>query len=175
MKLEYGRVKIRQAELRDAEQILLAEKKISLDPGQLFHFPHELKLETFQKKIQELDHHPRGTFVVAEVDGVMVGHGIVEPMQDALVQHVAQLITVVHIGHQGKGIGKRLLENLNSWATACSELEKFETKILSVNQRAINLFAKQGFKEEGRRIRRVKVADDTYVDDVLMGRWILNS
>ncbi len=40
------------------------------------------------------------------------------------------------------------------------------------NTRAINLYRKLGFVEEGRGLRAFKLADGAYYDDIQMVRWV---
>ncbi len=37
--------------------------------------------------------------------------------------------------------------------------------------RAIDLYRRLGFVEEGRRAKGIKIEPEQYVDEVLMGRW----
>jgi RimJ/RimL family protein N-acetyltransferase len=44
--------------------------------------------------------------------------------------------------------------------------------VFATNARAIGLYRKLGFVEEGRRPREVKFGADQYVDDILMYRFV---
>jgi ribosomal protein S18 acetylase RimI-like enzyme len=171
-KLNYQNVKIRAARPEDAKALLEAERHITLEPGQLLSLPHELQVDAFEQKIAHLQDNPHGVYLVAEVDGLVAAHGLLDPSQLKSTSHVAQLSMAVHVGHQGNKLGEKLLVNLKQWACTESKLEKIELHVCSVNTRALSLYKKYSFQEEGRFKRRVKLNDDTYVDQILMGRWL---
>jgi RimJ/RimL family protein N-acetyltransferase len=172
MNRNYLKVAIRQAKEKDATALIDAEKQITLEPGHMVHHPHEISAASFQDKIVHLSDHPRGVYLVAEMDGEIVGHAILDPLKLQAIQHVAHITTTVHLGHQGHGVGQKLTEHLIEWARARTPLEKIELQVRSCNNPAISLFKKVGFQEEGRWLRKVKLSDDQYVDDILMGLWL---
>jgi RimJ/RimL family protein N-acetyltransferase len=72
----------------------------------------------------------------------------------------------------GPGIGEALLRALLEWSANEPELERVELSVFAHNQRALNLYRKLGFEEEGRALRAFKLADGSYYDDVQMVRWV---
>jgi RimJ/RimL family protein N-acetyltransferase len=172
MSRNYLNVVVRQAKAPDAVVLAHAERQITLEPGHFVPQPHELKDETFRDKIGQLSDHPRGVYLVAELDGEVIGHALLDPQNLAALQHVASLIMAVHPGHQGHGIGQKLTQHLIEWARSRTPLEKIEIQVRSCNSPAISLYRKVGFQEEGRFLRRIKLADDQYLDDILMGLWL---
>jgi RimJ/RimL family protein N-acetyltransferase len=172
MSRNYLKVNIRQAKATDAVAMISAAKQITLEPGHIIHQPHELDDVALRDKITQLSDHPRGVYIVAELDGEVIGHAILNPMHLQAINHVANIVTTVHPGHQGHGLGQKLTEHLIQWARSRTPLEKIELQVRSCNNPAISLFKKIGFQEEGRWLRRVKLSDDQYVDDVLMGLWL---
>lgn len=173
MARNYRNVVIRQAKDQDAASLFKAEREIALQkPGHMLTLPHELNDDHFKEKIGQLLDHPRGVYLIAEVDNTIVGHALLDPMQLEATQHVAHLTTAVHQGHQGNGVGQKLTQHLIEWARSRSMLEKIELHVHSINTPAISLYKKIGFQEEGRWLRRVKLGDDQYLDDILMGLWL---
>ena len=51
-------------------------------------------------------------------------------------------------------------------------MEKIELRVRASNDRALALYRRVGFVEEGRFSRRIKLGPDTYLDDVAMGLWV---
>lgn len=172
MSRNYLKVVVRQAKAPDALVLAHAERQITLEPGHFVPQPHEVKDEAFRDKIGQLSDHPRGVYLVAELDGEVVGHAVLDPQNLAALQHVANLTMAVHPGHQGHGIGQKLTQHLIEWARSRTPLEKIEIQVCSCNGAAISLYRKAGFQEEGRFLRRIKLADDQYLDDILMGLWL---
>jgi ribosomal protein S18 acetylase RimI-like enzyme len=172
MSLNYLNVVIRQAKTFDAEALVRAEREITLNPGHMILQPHEIDDGQCRDKIEQLSDHPRGVYLVAEIDKAVIGHAVLDPQKLEAIQHVALMMTAVHPGHQGHGIGQKLTTALIEWAKSRTPLEKIELQVRSTNAPALSLYKKVGFQEEGRRLRRVKLADDQYIDDVLMGLWL---
>lgn len=143
-----------------------AEVEIAKVPGQLVSAPHELTLEAFVAKVQEL--WSEGCYVVAVDAGRIVGHACVERMPLLGLRHVVRLTVVVHPGESGRGIGTALLEHLQRWAVAEPDLRKIELLVRATNTRAISLYQRLGFREEGRFKDRVRLPDGRFVDDIAM-------
>lgn len=149
-----------------------AERAIARTPGLLASRPEELKDEDFKQKILLLSQSETGLFVVAEQDGTLVGHAILDPLKLAVTAHVVVLTIAVHAGYQGRGVGRKLMEHLISWARANPKVDKFELQVRSSNERAIALYKSLGFKEEGRKTRRLKYGPGSYLDDIYMALWV---
>ena len=95
-------ITIRPAEPRDAEAIARGEWATAETPGLLVGRPGEIPLEAFRAKIAELA--LSGCYRVAERDGTVVGHAMLDPMKLAANRHVFHLTIVVHPVHTGAGI-----------------------------------------------------------------------
>lgn len=161
-------ITIRKAKVEDAHAILTAEQEIAETPGYFCSQPNELSKENVIKTISSLAELEKGIYLVAERDGKIVGHAFLEPLHLQSICHVAQLSIGVHHGWQKKGIGTALMEELIAWAKQSMTIEKIELNVRASNSRAIALYKKMGFGEEGRLKRRIKVNKNHYIDDVLM-------
>ena len=71
---------------------------------------------------------------------------------------------------RNKGIGGLLLKELINWADKNPLIEKITLQVFLNNERAIYLYKKSGFQEEGRLIKAIKLDNNKYVDNVLMYR-----
>ncbi len=163
-------VTIRQAIIEDARCIVEAEREIAQEPGYLCSQPSELSEENVKRTIEAA----QGIYLVAEKEGHLVGHAFLKALHLQSLRHVAQLHIVVHKGHQAQGIGTRLMEKLIEWAKQSGTVEKIELNVRASNTRAIALYQKMGFFEEGRLQRRVKLGD-RYIDDILMALHVKGS
>ncbi len=164
--------KIRKAIPADAPILAAAEREIAKIPGRLASRPEELKDENFKGKILSLTSKDTGTYVVLEFDGTIVGHACLEPRDPSALSHVVALTIAVHERHQGNGYGKILMNHLVEWAKANRKVEKFELQVRSSNVRAIKLYESMGFIEEGRKTKRLKIAEGQYLDDIYMALWV---
>jgi RimJ/RimL family protein N-acetyltransferase len=163
---------IRKAKLEDAPALAEAERKIARIPGRLVSRPDELEDEAFREKIAALSASDSGLYVIIERGGKIAGHAILEPRKLAAVSHVVFLTIAIHEGHQGQGLGETLMRYLVDWAKANPRIEKFELQVRSSNTRAIKLYEKLGFVEEGRKTRRLKYGPGDYQDDLYMALWV---
>ncbi len=156
-------ITIRQAKVEDAPFIVAAAKAIAEEPGYFVSLPHEINEEKVRHTIETIE----GIYLVAEKNGHIVGQAFLELLHLQSISHVAQLTIGVHQGHQEKGIGTKLMQTLIEWAKQSSPVEKIELNVRATNTRAIALYKKMGFHEEGRLKKRIKVGD-LYIDDILM-------
>ena len=159
---------IRKAKIEDAHAIVTAEKEIAETPGYFCSQPNELSEQNVIKTIKSFSESEKGIYLVAELNGKIVGHAFLEPLHLQSICHVAQLSIGVHHGWQEKGIGTALMEQLISWAKQSETIEKIELNVRASNNRAIALYKKMEFIEEGRLKNRIKVSPNHYIDDILM-------
>ena len=159
---------LRDARVDDAPTLAAAEREIAGTPGLLVSRPAELRDDAFATRIAELANADNGKYLVAEVDGRIVGHAMLDPLRLSAIRHVVHLTIAVHPGWQGRGIGKALLGALIAWARAAPVVEKIELHVRSTNTNARALYEKLGFTEVGRWKRKIRVGPDEYLDDVAM-------
>lgn len=163
---------IREAKVEDAAILVKAEKEIAKIPGFLVSHPSELIQELFEASIIECNIDHQGKYLVAEKDNQIIAHGFLAPFERKALAHIVALTLVVHVGHQEQGIGKAILGDLIVWAKNSSKIDKIQINVRDGNDRAIGLYKKLGFKEEGRLLKRIKISDDYYLDDIVMGLWV---
>lgn len=161
---------IRQAQSQDAAVIAAAEANIAATPGLLVGVPHEIPLSAYQASIQALQ--TDGLYVVAENGAELAGHLMLDPMGMVRLAHVLRLSIVVYPNYQGQGLGKRLMQHGINWAQQDQRFDKIELNVRATNQRAIRLYQSLGFVEEGRLIKRIKISDGQYLDDIAMGLFV---
>jgi ribosomal protein S18 acetylase RimI-like enzyme len=149
-----------------------AERAIAKVPGLLASRPDEIDDDAVREMIVALDGRGRGNYLVAESAGAVVGHAFLEPLPLAVTAHVVRLTIAVHEGHQERGIGRALMNELLDWARSNPRVEKVELQVRSSNERAIALYRSLGFVEEGRKTRRLKIGPNQYIDDVYMALWV---
>jgi putative acetyltransferase len=134
--------------------------------------PDEIHDDAVRAMIVELNDRGRGSYLVAEHAGTITGHALLEPLLLAVTSHVVRLTIAVHEGHQGRGVGRALMNELLGWARSSPGVEKVELQVRSSNERAIALYRSLGFVEEGRKTRRLKIGPDAYLDDIYMALWV---
>jgi putative acetyltransferase len=105
---------------------------------------------------------------VAEVEGRVVGTlGLT--VGERRRAHSADLGITVHPDFWGRGIGSRLMEAAIDLADNYLSLVRIGLGVYPDNERAIALYRKYGFQEEGRQRKYVFRAGE-YVDTLMMAR-----
>src|SRR5207244_1791170 len=101
---------IRDFRIEDAAILAAVERATAETPGLLVSRPSELIPENFEKKIADLS--KIGRYVVAEKDGKIVGHALLDPMPLEALSHVFRLTIVVRLGFRNQGVGEALMRDL---------------------------------------------------------------
>lgn len=87
------------------------------------------------------------------------------------IAHVAKLGMEIRKDFRGAGLGDAMLRIALAWAAAHPAISRVELQVFADNARAIALYSKHGFVEEGRRRKYMRVGD-TYLDDLVMGTFV---
>jgi ribosomal protein S18 acetylase RimI-like enzyme len=163
-------MQIRPATIDDASILCAAEIETAQTPGYLVSRPDELNADTFASRIATLEPPGNsGRYVVAiNEHSKIVGHALLEPMSLKRIAHVFRLTIVVHPGNTDRGIGRALMNDLLQWAQHDPRVEKIELLVRATNSRAIHLYRSCGFVEEGRFVKRIKLEDGSYLEDIAM-------
>jgi RimJ/RimL family protein N-acetyltransferase len=157
---------IRPATPGDAYALWEAESATAAVPGQLASRPEEISVASLDARIRTVSQ--AGCFFVAEGDGRLLGHAVLEPMGLIAVQHVYRLTIVVHPGQTGHGVGTALLQRVQRWATSRPDLHKIELNVRATNAPAIRLYTRLGFQEEGLLRHRIRLPTGEFIDDLAM-------
>lgn len=154
---------------------MIAHLQVILQDGEgMVIEPDESKktLEEEQVWIQEFFDHPNQLLVVAEVDGKIIGNIDVHAGKRRRLSHVSVFGIGMHPDWRSQGVGKALFDIFMQWIATRPELEKISLRVLGSNTRAINLYKKYGFAEDGRHVRGVKLGEGRYEDDVSMSLFV---
>jgi putative acetyltransferase len=106
---------------------------------------------------------------VAEVDGRAVGIAGLHGRPSKKQRYVAMLGMMVHDAFAGRGVGAALLAQLLEVADNALGLVRVELDVFADNERAIRLYRRAGFVEEG-RARKAYFRDGEHIDALWMAR-----
>ncbi len=167
-------ITIRPAETSDAALILEMGKAILHEHVYSLSTPDELNLSPEQeaKWIDNMTTHPSHLLLVGEVDGEIIGLLDFNGGMRKRISHSGYFGMAVSKEYRGEGLGSALLESLIWWAEQHSQIEKVSLKVHADNDRAIQLYQKHGFREEGRLKKGLKYSETSYVDIVEMARFV---
>jgi diaminopimelate decarboxylase len=100
----------------------------------------------------------------------VVGHITIQREGHPVSQHVATLGIAVAADRRGGGVGSALLAEALRWARSAG-VERIVLSVYPDNTRAIALYRRFGFVEEGRLVRQSRKSYG-YEDEILMARWL---
>ncbi|MCP3903439.1 MAG: GNAT family N-acetyltransferase [Planctomycetes bacterium] len=162
-------VVVRCAEAADAVELAAFHEEVQADGEGVVGRPGE-HVWTVESEEAWIERH-RATddwlAVVAMIDGEFIGLLGFEVGDRARLRHQGEFGLWIRPSWRGRGAGTLLLTELITWADDRG-IERIGLTVLSTAERAIALYRKLGFREEGRRIRQVKFASGEYADQVLM-------
>lgn len=108
--------------------------------------------------------------IVSQVEQEVVGHlRLFSEWYGQRGRHVGIIGLSLVEKYREKGIGTALLSYAIDWARHV-QFEKLTAAIIATNIRALNLFKKFGFSEEGVRKKQFKI-NGTYYDELLLARF----
>jgi RimJ/RimL family protein N-acetyltransferase len=109
--------------------------------------------------------------LVAVEGTCVIGHLNVSREESPATRHVASLGMSVVPDRRGQGVGRALLQSCLDWAREFG-VEKLALSVYPDNERALGLYRKMGFVEEGRLTGHSKKAMG-YRDEIVMGLWLI--
>lgn len=167
-------VLVRTALPEDAEQVteivrsVIEEGEFVVSTPDDFLFTVEQEREWIQAHLDDSGK----LMLVAEVLGKVLGMLNFQNGARKRLAHQGMFGMSVHGSWRDKGVGEALILSLLSWASDNLLIEKVGLEVFATNRRAIHLYSKLGFAEEGRRFKQVKISDEEYVDLILMHRFV---
>lgn len=167
-------VRVEPAVPGDAPAILALHRRV-LQEGEWFitepdEFPEGV--ESKVSVIREAARSENGVLLVARRAHALVGWAQVVGGGRRRTRHVGRLEMMVDARARGEGVGSALLAAVVAWAEKNPVVHKLSLNVFAHNARAVALYRKFGFREEGRREREYRFADGSWRDDLLMARWV---
>ena len=107
-------------------------------------------------------------FIIAEINGKIVGNLNFSGGAKERTAHTGEFGISVLKEYWGNGIGEKLLKYLITWSKASGIIRKINLKVRTDNTKAISLYKKLGFSEEG-LIKRDFLIDGKFYDCLSMG------
>jgi len=157
---------IRQPTEEDARDIIDYSKMLFASTDQVLTTLEEYTITVQQEQtwISNFNEDPNSIILIAEMQHQLAGLLFFVGGSKKKNAHTGELGVSVHPAFQGAGIGRQLMVSLIQWAQNNPAIEKIFLNVFATNQRAIRLYRRLGFIEEGRFFRAVKQPDGEYVD-----------
>ena len=163
-------VLIREAQPSDAADLLSYVEDLAGETAYLTMVPGEFSLTEAQEAayLAQCHESPNQIYIVAEIDGYLVGSASLSSSSRIRIRHVCTLGISVRQAYWQQGIGRALLKSIIGWARANVMLTKMDLSVRADHRAAIALYRSVGFVDEGRRSRQLKV-DGIDFDTIEMG------
>ena len=136
------------------------------DPGEF-----DMTVEQERAYIEAAAARDNDLFLVALVDGNVVGVLTYEGGRRRANRHAVSLGVSVRAAWCGQGIGTALMRAAIDHARSGGVVRRIELHVYPHNDRAAALYRRLGFVEEGRR-RRAVIKGGEYADDIVMALLI---
>jgi len=158
-------IRIRAREARDLTAITALFSCPGVIRGTL-----QLPFRSEDERREQFERRPPGAhFLVAEIDGRVVGQLGLQVQQSPRRRHCGGIGMAVHDDFAGRGVGSALAAAALELADRWLALRRIELEVYTDNAAAIALYEKFGFVREG-TLRDFAFRDGGYVDAYLMAR-----
>ncbi len=120
--------------------------------------------------IEKLSESKNSMILIAEHEKEIIGVIHLWGVKFPQSSHVGSIGITVHSDYRSKGVGSALFHELFNRAVGIG-IKRIELEVFSNNHRAIKMYEKSGFKQDGCRSQAVKVGQE-FVDSITMSRRI---
>jgi len=169
--LEIGELIIGSVQVGEAEELIEFIREVDRETDFLIREPGEfdLSIEEEEEFIKDKEENDKELFLKAKLDGRIVGTlGFSTEMHNRY-KHKGEFGMAVIKDYWGYNIGTNLLKNLLKWSDN-KGYAKISLRVDLKNQRAISLYKKFGFKEEGVLKKNKYIGNGEYRDEIIMAR-----
>lgn len=159
-------MKIRRANIDDAERVLQFLRDFRAE-GLETVLRHEAlpSVDDEQAFIRKLDGEG-GILFVADIDGEIAGCLTAEVHRHPQLKHSCDFGVGVLAKYRSQNVGSQLIAQLVAWARS-KDLRRVELAVFGNNQKAISLYRRLGFVEEGRKDGAIRIGSK-YEDSIQM-------
>ncbi|HDX9580751.1 TPA: GNAT family N-acetyltransferase [Bacillus pseudomycoides] len=124
-------------------------------------------LPDYENFIESTKEDHNSIILLATMDDEIISIASITSSQKARTKHIGTLGIVIAEKYCGFGLGRKLMEELIEWARGNDTTKKLHLVTRVDNERAIELYKKVGFKEEG------LLEQDTYINGVYYNTLIM--
>lgn len=142
---------IREATKADAANLIDYVHAISYESDFLTFGPGEfgITLEAEEEFIERCRQADNWIMLIAEIEGCIVGNLVFSGGARPRTKHSGEMGVSVLKKHWGKGIGRELISYLLEWSKETGIVRKINLRVREDNERAIRLYERLGFVNEG--------------------------
>lgn len=157
-------LRIRDIKIEDYKEI----SKIRKMPGVMENILSNKDEEEELIKEKIINRGKNQYWYIAEEDGKVIGLGILMNHGNLRKKHVGVITLMVNSDYQNKGVGNLLMDKLINLSESLNII-RLELCVFRDNYKAINLYKKFGFKEEGIKVKSA-LKNGEYIDEIMIAR-----
>ncbi len=131
----------------------------------------DVSIEEEEKIIENSLKKDNKLFIIAEYKGEIIGNLNFSGGSRQRTVHTGEFGISVLRAYWGNKIGEELINYLINWSKKTGIIRKINLRVRTDNERAICLYRKLGFVEEG-ILKRDFLIDDNFYDSLMMGLLI---
>lgn len=167
-------VTIRPTQPIDAPQLLQVMKKIGGETDFLIMDEHGLSLteEQLAMQLAAFLESANNLSLVALAGEKIIGMASVLAEDNPRVAHIGEVGISILKDYWGMGLGAAMMEEIIWWAENSGVIRRLELTVQTRNKRAIHLYQKFGFTQEGKMQRSFLTAQNEFIDAYLMALLI---
>lgn len=161
---------LRAVEIKDAKEIIDFTVIVAEKSKFLIALPDEINFTRWnmQSRLKGARLNPLSFYIVAVVDGKIIGAINTNPQKRARVRHAVDFGIAILPPYQGLGLGKAMIGEMINWAQAHPVVSRIDLHVHGQNIGAIGLYEKLGFQHEGVHKNAIRYEDGTFMDDITM-------
>jgi RimJ/RimL family protein N-acetyltransferase len=167
---------VRSVDEDDAENLFAYFKEIMKDDRFFILTPDDqdakdFTLEKEKEWLKQLQQ--QGSIgIIAQINSQIIGMVHVNNYTMQRIRHIGVLTISILPGFRDQALGSFFMQTILDWGKLEPVIEKISLVVHSNNDRAIHLYRKFGFIEEGRKIKEIKFAPDQYIDSIMMYKFV---
>ncbi|GMO00566.1 GNAT family N-acetyltransferase [Parageobacillus thermoglucosidasius] len=163
---------IRHVTVDDAEALAHLILQVEKESEFMLFEAGERTLDAEQQRgqIEAMQNEENSTILMAEAEGKLVGYLAARGGRARRNKHTVYIVIGVLASYRGKGVGTLLFTELERWART-KGIHRLELTVVADNQRAISLYRKMGFEQEGIK-RHSLLINGKYVDEYYMAKLL---
>jgi RimJ/RimL family protein N-acetyltransferase len=173
IRIKNRKIIIRKAIKSDASELVNYLNSISKESDYLTFGEGEVGVTIKQEEefIEAANNKNNSLFIVAQMNGKIMGNLNFSAGERKRIAHTGEFGVSVLKEYWGNKVGEELVKYLIQWSKSSAVIRKINLRVRTDNTKAIKLYKKLGFFEEG-IIKRDFLIENKFYDSLSMGLLI---